>query len=458
MNKSDAYNLKYHITPPYGLLNDPNGLAFFNHQYHVFYQWNPKGTEHKHKCWGHVVSSDLVHWQRKSVALEPSEWYDKDGIYSGGAIVHNDKLYLFYTGNVIRDDGVKESYQCAAISEDGEHFQKIGPLFEHPEGYTRHVRDPKVWRDHNGDWWLIVGAQREDLTGDTLIYKSTDLSNWECQGSFFEHDNKFGYMWECPDVLNFAENDIFVFSPQGLPEVGEYYKNPNQSGYIVGKLLETGKFSGSLSDFKELDRGFDFYAPQSFRVNDRTIMFGWMSAMNEETERAVPTIQEGWIHALTLPREIVLINGVLYQKPLPELQLLRLDGAHYKGNIQSGGWLLPSLQVEFIVHFSMLTESFKMIIREAVQIDYDWEQNSLTVWRTNWLTNQREYRKATLTNRLADMQIFIESSSLEIFVNEGEEVFSLRYFLEDTEQRSMLLEAGDNEGEIKLYQLQERTA
>ncbi|MEK4730945.1 glycoside hydrolase family 32 protein [Paenibacillus sp. SEL3] len=456
MNKSDAYNLKYHITPPYGLLNDPNGLAYFNHQYHVFYQWNPKGTEHKNKCWGHVVSSDLVHWQRKSVALEPSEWYDKDGIYSGGGIVHNEKLYLFYTGNVIRDDGVKESYQCAAISEDGEYFQKIGPLFEHPQGYTRHVRDPKVWRDQHGNWWLIVGAQREDLTGDTLIYKSKNLSDWECQGSFVDHDHRFGYMWECPDVLHFAENDVFVFSPQGLPERGEYYKNPNQSGYMVGKLSNTGKFNGDLSDFKELDRGFDFYAPQSFKVNDRTIMFGWMSAMNEEAERAVPTIQEGWIHALTLPREVVLMNGVLYQKPLPELQLLRLDGMHYKGEIQSSSeWVLPSTQAELIVDFSLLTENFKMIIRDAVQIDYDQEQNSLTVWRTNWLTGEREYRRATLNNKLAEMQIFIESSSLEIFVNEGEEVFSLRYFIEDADQSNVLLEAGDNVGEVRMYQLQE---
>ncbi|WP_413985699.1 glycoside hydrolase family 32 protein [Paenibacillus polymyxa] len=456
MNKSDAYHLKYHITPPYGLLNDPNGLAFFNQQYHVFYQWNPKGTEHRNKCWGHVVSSDLVHWQRKGVALEPSEWYDKDGIYSGGAIVHDEKLYLFYTGNVIRNDGVKESYQCTAISEDGDNFHKIGPLFEHPQGYTRHVRDPKVWRDRNGSWCLIVGAQREDLTGDTLIYKSTDLSDWKYQGSFLDHDHEFGYMWECPDLLQFAENDIFVFSPQGLPEAGEYYRNPNQSGYIVGKFMDTGKFSGNLAHFKELDRGFDFYAPQSFKVNDRTIMFGWMSAMNEEAERAVPTIQEGWIHALTLPREIVLSNGVLYQKPLPELQLLRLDGVHSKENIHKNGvWMLPSLQVECIVHFSKLTENFKMIVRNAVEIDYDSEENSITVWRTNWLTNQREYRKATLANQLADMQIFIESSSLEIFVNEGEEVFSLRYFLEDTEQRSVMLDAGDNEGEIKIYQLQE---
>lgn len=454
MNKSDAYNLKYHITPPYGILNDPNGLAFFKGQYHVFYQWNPRGTEHRNKCWGHVVSGDLVHWHRKGVALEPSEWYDKDGIYSGGSVVHNDKLYLFYTGNVIRADGVKESYQCAAVSEDGERFRKLGPLFEHPPGYTRHVRDPKVWKDQSGNWWLIIGAQREDLTGDALVYKSADLSRWECQGSFLDRDHKFGYMWECPDVLHFPENDVFVFSPQGLPEEGENCRNPNQSGYIVGKIAETGKFHGKLSAFKELDRGFDFYAPQSFKVGDRIIMFGWMSAMNEEAERAVPTVREGWIHALTLPREIVLIDGVLYQKPLRELQLLRLDGT--QGDIHKNGeWPLPSLQAEVFVRFSKLTENFRIVVRNAVHIDYDCEQNCLTVWRTNWLTNGREYRKATLTHKLAEMQMFIESSSLEIFVNDGEEVFSLRYFLEDAAQRSVLLKAGGNEGEVGIYRLQE---
>ena len=454
MNRSDAYDLKYHITPPHGLLNDPNGLVFFNGQYHVFYQWNPHGTEHKNKCWGHMVSDDLVNWRRKNAALEPSEWYDKDGIYSGGSVVHDGKLHLFYTGNVIRDDGVKESYQCAAVSEDGEYFRKIGPLFEHPSGYTRHVRDPKIWRDQSGSWRLIVGAQTDDLRGDALVYKSADLSAWTCQGSFLEHDHKFGYMWECPDVLQFPENDVFVFCPQGLPEQGENFRNPNQSGYIVGKIAETGKFHGELADFQELDRGFDFYAPQSFKVGDRIILFGWMSSMDEETEKAVPTVQEGWIHTLTLPREIVLADGRLYQKPIRELQGLRQDGM--QGNIGNNGvWQLPALQAELIINFSKLSENFRMMIRGAVQIDYDREQNSLTVWRTNWATRQREYRKAILTHTLAEMRLFIESSSLEIFVNEGEEVFSLRYFTEDAQQRAVRIEAGCNEGKVSIYRLQQ---
>ncbi|AWB47011.1 sucrose-6-phosphate hydrolase [Paenibacillus sp. CAA11] len=453
MSKSEAYQLKYHITPPQGLLNDPNGLAYFQDQYHVFYQWNPYGTEHKNKSWGHVVSSDLVNWRRKKAALVPSEPYDKDGIYSGGSIVHDGKLYLFYTGNVIRDDGSRESYQCAAVSEDGEQFRKLGPLFEHPPGYTRHVRDPKVWQDSEGNWWLIVGAQREDLTGDALVYKSEDLINWSWEGSFLEQEHSFGYMWECPDVMRFPENDVFVFSPQGLPEEGDKYRNPNQSGYIVGRISETGQFLGELSGFNELDRGFDFYAPQSFKINNRIIMFGWMSAMTEESEQAVPTIREGWVHTLTLPREMVLKDGVLHQQPLRELQLLRQDGVH--GEIHSRGqWTLPSLAAEVVMRFNNQSASFRIVIRNAVLVDFDHEQNSLTVWRTNWLTNQKEHRRVVLRHPLAELQMFMESSSIELFVNQGEEVFSLRYFLEDTTERSMRFESDSSEVVFSMYPLQ----
>lgn len=452
MSKNEAYQLKYHITPPQGLLNDPNGLVSFRGQYHVFYQWNPYGTEHKNKSWGHVASADLVNWSRKKVALVPSEPYDKDGIYSGGSIVHDGKLYLFYTGNVIRDDGSRASYQCVAVSEDGEEFRKLGPLFEHPGGYTRHVRDPKVWQDSQGSWWLIVGAQREDLRGDALVYKSEDLLNWSCQGSFFEQEHSFGYMWECPDVMQFPEQDVFVFSPQGLKEEGDKFRNPNQSGYIVGLISETGKFIGKLSDFKELDHGFDFYAPQSFKTDNRIIMFGWMSAMTEEAEQAVPTIQEGWVHTLTLPREMVLEDGVLYQKPIRELQLLRQN--EVRGEFHnSGQWILPSLAAEVMMRFTRQSASFWMVIRNEVQIEFDHKHCSLTVWRTNWLTNQKEHRRAVLRHSLTELQMFVESSSIELFVNQGEEVFSLRYFLEDATERSIRLESDGIEGVFSMYPL-----
>lgn len=125
----DSYRLHYHIMPPVGLLNDPNGFVFYKGQYHMFYQWNPFQTEHGSKFWGHVISDDLVHWQDAGIALAPDQNYDKNGCYSGSAIVFQEKLYVFYTGNVKNERGNRETYQCLAISEDGIHFEKRGLSF-----------------------------------------------------------------------------------------------------------------------------------------------------------------------------------------------------------------------------------------------------------------------------------------------------------------------------------------
>lgn len=120
----DRYRLRYHLMPPVGLMNDPNGLIDWNGTYHVFYQWMPFRTGHGAKFWGHYTSPDLVHWQAAPIALAPSEWYDKDGCYSGSAINCDGKLVLFYTGNVKDEQGNRQTYQCMAVSEDGIHFTK----------------------------------------------------------------------------------------------------------------------------------------------------------------------------------------------------------------------------------------------------------------------------------------------------------------------------------------------
>ncbi len=93
-------------------MNDPNGLVYYKGKYHVFFQWNPFDTKHTFKCWGHYSSTDFIHWEVHPPALVPSEWYEKDGCYSGSAIVYDNKLYLFYTGNVKTTDGGRETYQC----------------------------------------------------------------------------------------------------------------------------------------------------------------------------------------------------------------------------------------------------------------------------------------------------------------------------------------------------------
>ncbi|MGW8264230.1 sucrose-6-phosphate hydrolase, partial [Bacillus sp. LR--39] len=115
----DPYRLHYHIMPPVGLLNDPNGFIQWKGVYHLFYQWMPFKTGHGAKLWGHYSSADLVNWRHEEIALTPSDWFDKNGCYSGSAIAENDVLHLFYTGNVRDGEGNRETYQCLAVSKDG---------------------------------------------------------------------------------------------------------------------------------------------------------------------------------------------------------------------------------------------------------------------------------------------------------------------------------------------------
>lgn len=430
--KQEELGVSYHIRPPYGLLNDPNGLVQFKGSYHVFYQWNPHGTIHETKSWGHVVSNDLVRWRTLPPALEPSEWYDKDGCYSGSAVIHGEELLLFYTGTVKQKEGDKKSYQCMASSIDGIHFTKKGPLFEHPPGYTRHVRDPKVWQDEDGLWWMVVGAQTEDMIGAVLVYSSKDLETWEARGPLMKEPLALGYMWECPDILLFPDKDILLFSPQGLEPEGDFYHNIFQSGYLSGHLDKDGLFEVGGSPFRELDRGFEFYAPQTF-IDDkkRRLMFAWMGAMDPLVEQAVPTVrQSGWVHHLSLPRELILEGDRLIQKPVEELKQLR-------GNLSPAGATLekmnlaelPSTESEIIVKWPEgCTEDFKLSLREEVVLFYETSRKRLTIERTAWYTGKRETRSVMLKETLSSLQFFLEATTMEVFVNEGKETFSLRYF------------------------------
>ena len=449
------HQLSYHIVPPQGLLNDPNGLIQYKGIYHVFFQWNQHDTVHKNKSWGHVTSKDLVHWEYHAAALEPNDWYDKDGVYSGSAVTLNGKLYLFYTGNVRGAEGKRESYQCLAVSEDGFQFEKKGPLFKHPDSYTGHVRDPKVWQDKEGTWWMVLGAQKNDLSGDTILYQSTNLMDWEFKGSFMEEKFSLGYMWECPDVLRFKEKDVFVFSPQGLEAKEKQFQNIYQTGYLTGELSSTGKFKQDNGEFKELDRGFEFYAPQTFTDDTgRVILFGWVGVMYPEVEAAVPTRKDGWLHALSIPREVTYSNGILRQQPVVELEKLRQPNPTVIDEAAQQMIALSSLQSELLMDWENAPKEFFLQIREDVAIQYSHKTNRFVVSRMNWLTKEREEREVTLKKGLRNIRLFLESSLIELFINDGEEVFTLRYFTEEESHQLSVSTAEKNEKRnIVVYEL-----
>ncbi|MED4171789.1 glycoside hydrolase family 32 protein [Halalkalibacterium halodurans] len=430
----DPYRLVYHLMPPVGLLNDPNGFIDWDGTYHLFYQWHPFEAAHGPKFWGHFVSGDLVFWEEKEPALTPSDWFDKNGCYSGSAVADNGKLKLFYTGNVKNENDERESYQCVAESEDGLTFTKKGVILHVPDGYTAHFRDPKVWK-RDGIWYLVIGAQTKQIDGHVLLFRSDDLKEWQfagiVTGSNVRSMGDFGYMWECPDLFHLDGEDVLLVSPQGLEKQGYLYHNVHNTGYFIGRLdYETGELVHG--PFKELDRGFEFYAPQTtIDRYGRRILFGWMGVPDQGEEKH-PTVKHQWIHAMTLPRELKLVDGKIYQRPVEELKQLRKNEVSRPSvKISEHPQRFEEISGEA---FELLldveenqAEVFELTIRDNVRVIFNRGLKRLTLERVSFVDGLTESRHCELAE-LSSLHLYVDTSAVELFVNEGEEVFTARYF------------------------------
>lgn len=436
------YAQHFHLTPEQGLLNDPNGLCYFQGYYHIFYQYNPYATDHSTKYWGHVRTKDFVTYEQLPVALKSDDWFDKNGVYSGGAIVHEETLYLFYTGNTKDEAGRRTSYQCIATSTDGVHFTKLGPVTEQLPDYTGHVRDPKVWYDATVQgWWMLLGAQRLDKTGDTVAFFSKDLKDWDYRGSIFQFDQPLGYMWECPDMVFLTDEvtgqdkAVFIFSPQGVDPIGDSYHNIFNTTYLVGTWdSQTGRFlpdNADFADMQECDRGFEYYAPQSFVAPDgRVIQYSWMGITWPDQEAAIPTRQDDWIHHLTIPRQLRLVDGKLYQTPIAELEGLAETSQSLDWNAADFRLDLAGRAQRVQVDFGSLAD-WELFLDDNVTVKYQAAEGRLSLARFNWLTGLQEWRHMQLEEELKHLDLWLDASSLEVFVNGGQVVASLRYFAKE---------------------------
>ena len=441
--EKDFWRQKYHIQGIVGLINDPNGFSQFNGKYHMFYQWNPLGTNHKNKTWAHSVSSDLLNWERLETALRPDTWYSKDGVYSGSAIVDDDKLYLFYTGNVKDSEGNRESYQCLAVSSDGENFERWEPsIVNQPDGYTRHIRDPKIWKK-DGKFYAVIGIQGENLEGKAVLYSSENIKDWKFEGEIAGANHgkikDFGFMWECPDYFQLKDEktgeikDLLVFSPQGLEPEGDLYNNKYQTGYLFGKLdYEKPEFE-ILSDFVEIDRGHDFYAPQSMEDDKgRRLIVGWMGIPEEED---FPTVKNEWLHCLTLPRELKVIDGKLYQVPIKEMESIRGEKIEFSGKVVGEIKVGTGATYELKVKFKDFNSDFGLKLRTGKNsetvLKFDYNDKKFVLDRTKGEQPDKRLRKVYLGDiSELELTVFVDNSSVEVFINGGAEVFSSRIFPE----------------------------
>ena len=300
----------FHITGEVGWINDPNGLIFYKGKYHAFFQHYPNDTKWGPMHWGHVVSDDLTNWKYLPIALKPGDDCDKNGCFSGSAIVHDNKLWLLYTGFIENDGGESiRQVQCLAESNDGVTFKKHGIVIgenDLPAGYAPcDFRDPKVWY-HKDSFWCIVAARRIEGRGRILLYKSKDLFSWEFVGDLFGVDSA-GTMIECPDYNE--ETGYLLFCEQFQPSENGVHLNIHTCRFCVGRIdYSTGLF---IEESREIvDYGFDMYAPQTF--GGTQIFMGWLNMW----DRNVPSAKYGFAGMLTVPREVSIKDGRMYQEPV----------------------------------------------------------------------------------------------------------------------------------------------
>lgn len=411
---------KFHLEPESGWLNDPNGLCFFGGYYQVYFQYSPESAVGKgKKCWGHWRSKDLLHWEFTGTVLFPDISEDRSGVYSGCGFVKDDLLYLFYTGNVKEEgdyDYIKAGRGANVIlvtTKDGHHMSDKKILLrnaDYPKDMSCHVRDPKVWEE-NGTYRMVLGARRLDDTGCVLYYRSEDLIHWEYEKTVSSPD--FGYMWECPDVLCFGDQQYLSLSPQGLPH--EECKNQN--------VYSSGYFTKD-KDFEEWDYGFDFYAPQSFTAPDgRKILIGWMGI--GDIPYSNPTVALGWQHCLTVPREITQgPDGKLLQAPIRELSKLRKNVSTHSSDecmvLPLPFELCGAPEKDFVIEF----ENVLTLCQKDGIFSLTFQNEEVSGGRTT--------RNIELS-QCKNIRILADASSLEIFLNDGEKVMGSRFYPLDEE-------------------------
>lgn len=431
----DIFRQKLHLMPPVGWLNDPNGLCQFNGTYHAFFQYAPFCAEGGLKMWGHYTSSDMVEWTYDGVSLYPDQPFDCHGVYSGSAFVEDGKMYLYYTGNVKLEGGEfdyihagREANTILVVSEDGKHFGSKRELMrnsDYPQDLTCHVRDPKVW-EKDEIYYMIQGARTQKDEGKVLIFESKDRLHWSYKGDV-KTENRFGYMWECPDYFEIEDRKILSVSVQGLK--GGVWDNRNvyQSGYfrIDGDILSSYK----LSEYELWDYGFDYYAPQSFEIEDgRRIHIGWMG-MPDCEEYTNPTKEHGWQHCFTFPREIQVENGKILQRPIRELEMLR------KKEMRTHTFLEKKCNKVFEVEVKNIKENqFQAVLAKELILEYCNNRFEMRFISQNKksVSAGRGIRFKEL-EELRNIRILADVSSVEVFLNDGEVVFSTRYYPEKYE-------------------------
>lgn len=458
----ERYRPQYHFTPPLYWMNDPNGMLFYEGEWHLFYQHNPHGNSWGHMSWGHAVSKDLVNWEHLPIALQDSygvmifsrsavvDWNNSSGFGNG----KEPPLVAIYTGH-----GHGKQTQDLAYSNDrGRTWTKYrgNPVIDLN---LKDFRDPKViWHEKSKQWIMAVVLPLEHKV---RFYSSPNLKTWS-HLSDFGKIGATGGIWECPD--------LFPLAVEGQPESEKWVllMNLNPGGpaggsgcqYFVGDFdgktfqldpSHPANAKGHENEALWLDYGPDCYAAVTWsdvpESDGRRITIGWMS--NWQYATTLPTYP--WRSAMTVPRTLTLRQGKeglrLNQHPVAELQRLRTAGMT-KHDLKVSKGVLPldqfkisgkAIELRLDLHPGDGVTDCGLRVRKGLHeetiIGYHPRTSELFIDRTR--SGEKEFHpkfsgrhgtKVDLKDNRLRLHIFIDDSSVEVFAQDGTRVLTERIF------------------------------
>lgn len=428
---------EYHLSAPYGWINDPNGFCFFQGKIHLFYQYNPHSTHWGKMHWGHATTSDFGNWEDLGIALYPDSKNDNFlGCFSGSAIEKDGELNLLYTGVPFL-----RQIQCLAKSKDGITFNKhntpvIGSNNRPPKSNKVSFRDPKVLF-YDGAYYCVIGASF-GKGRQIALYKSLDLISWEFVSPLKKEDRKTSGIFECPDLIIGNGSDILIYSIMNTENIGLEYQNIHSSVFEIGKAdLINGTFTPIAKPI-EFDSGTDFYAPQTTVLPDgRIILVAWMQMWF----RSIPTsyLHHGYAGMMTLPREISVVDNKLFQKPAREIySLFTTPTTIFNKPLNSlelikeitGNSCYILLKTSYDNEFSIALNKTN---KQKTIIDYKKGLLTFNRKKSGYEITGKDSTDANITqlkvfeNSQLTLQIFVDKSSIEIFVNDRQTMSNTYY-------------------------------
>ena len=466
---NDKFRPQIHFSPKEAWMNDPNGMVYYDGEYHLFYQYYPDSTVWGPMHWGHAVSPDMVHWEHLPIALYPDElgyifsgsavidWNNTSGLQNGE---HPPMIAIFTHHEPVgasQDDNDTYQYQSIAFSNDkGRTWTKYegNPVVPNPG--IKDFRDPKVtWNEKSGEWLMVFAALDR-----VKFYTSPNLIDWTFQSDFGVNDGSHGGVWECPDLFELPVEGtdetkwvlLLSINPGG-PNGG------SATQYFVGDF--DGKTFTNIH-YPEmtqwLDWGPDNYAGVTWgdipKEETRRLFLGWMGNWNYA--QVVPT--EKWRSAMTIPRTLHLTKNTetgvysVASRPVKELESIEGEKISFQGktidtgslfNITEGNGKKINSPFKSVMNIDLSEGSrkFKLVLdnpetKEEFILRFDGDKvygdrgkSGIIDFADNFAHEDAYAELGEMLNgNSLKIEIYVDESSIEVFLNDGAVVMTEIFF------------------------------